>query len=129
MNATGIIHLRTTTDQNGYSRVEIDKLVGGPYFEINCYLLPDYKVGDKEIVIYGYRMCIIERKPLTDTIICVSKNRHLWRWYRFIHNSSERLKLIYWRIIATMQIWNLAHREPGAYPSWRDINLVRKFTK
>ena len=130
MNITGNIICRTRYDPSTErSWCEIEKVTGGPYFEIDRRLIEDYKKGDKEIRLGPYRFAVIEENLLANTVICVLKNRRLWRYYKIKHNLHMWLDMIYYRTIRTMQVWNLAYHEPGVIPSWRDIHLVRKFLK
>jgi len=74
-----------------------------------------------------WKFMIVEENP--GYYICIRHDVFSGRvkglYYRFFNFLKRKFRVIYYRIILTLEVWGLAYSEDGGIPSWRDIGRKR----
>jgi hypothetical protein len=79
---------------------------------------------------YGpFKLRTLEYFFYSDTILAVRDRGFItdlrYLWYRF----GRLFDIAYHRIIVTLAVWNLADREAGIIPTWRNIHALRRLAE
>lgn len=109
--------------------------VGGDYIQLDFRLIEAFVAGNsfdlncgQVITLQNFRVRLLELDPLSNSWYAVREN-----WLGFPRLMSFRLRKVAGsisiRLLLTLYVWGLLERDPGVYPSWKDITVVKGVTR
>lgn len=119
---------------DGFNQRHTAYFLDGDFFSFNPYQLQDFyinprriSVGDRVTIGNTPLVCISKDSKYPDEFLFGRANKLTTFVYAIGTPITEKIKLIYRRIILTLCVWNLGIIENGGVPSYRWI--VRRWKK
>lgn len=112
--------------RNEFGQVSYEWEGTSPYTYVYQNLLVELGLEKQEFITLGkYRLRRLERVPWLDGVLFV-RDDHYRIWWTLRYHVARLATLIYYRSIATLVVWGLAEHHLGAYPSWKDVYVLRR---
>lgn len=101
--------------------------------EIICHRTNSNLDGDIESMSYEwnggpFRLIVLKGLDWDEMYFCTRVDNWGWRIFYFLYGFLRELRFVYYRIILTLCVWDLAERKVGEIPSIRHIYAVRRFS-